>query len=155
MPMRFDDEPRANALFAAFALSILLVVTGYRYGWQSFHHTIPPDKLAIDIETSASTAAALGLVLELAGSERVPAGYVRTVGENANEELREEWSHARERDAPGDDGAVLAAYRGTLAELDTVTGGMAAPSFERTRADSSRQRLRQIEGTLRALAARP
>jgi len=153
--MRFNDEPKADALFAAFALAMFLVVAGYRYGWQSFHHTIPPDKLAIDVENSASTAATLGLVLDLASADRVPEGYVRTTFENANEELREEWAHARERDASGGKGPVLAAYRGTLAELDTLTGGIAAPAFERSRADSSRPRLRAIEGTLRALAARP
>ena len=50
---------------------------------------------------------------------------------------------------------MLAAYRSRLAELDTVTGGMAAPSFSVLRADSSRARLFGIDSTLRVLAETP
>ena len=140
---------RADALFLAFALAVVLVIVAYRYGWQSFRHTIPPDKLAIDVENTASTAAMLGLVLEQFANGHLPAGYVRAVGENAHEDLREEWSHTLERDAAQD--SVLAAYRATLAELDTLTSGMAAPSFSSARADSSRSRLSRLESKLRAL----
>jgi hypothetical protein len=148
-------QKQADALFLSFAAATLLVISAYRYGWQSFHHTIPPDKLSIDIENAASTAASLGLVLDQYSAGHVPANYVKVVGEDQNEELREEWSHTLERDAPGAANAVLAAYRARLAELDTVTGGMAAPSFSVPRADSSRARLFGIDSTLRVLAETP
>lgn len=143
---------RVDAVFAGFALAMILVICGYRYGWQSLHHTIPPDKLSIDIENAASTAATLDLDLEQYRADHLPATYVRIVGEDVNEELREEWSHTLERDAAG---SSLAAYRTQLAQLDTVTSGMAAPSFTPARADSSRPRLAAIESTLRALSGKP
>jgi hypothetical protein len=143
---------RAEALFAGLALAIVVVICGYRYVWQSFRHTIPPDKLAIDIENAASKAATLDLVLEQYRADHLPGNYVRIVGEDSNEELREEWSHAMERDARD---TTLAAYRTQLAELDTVTSGMAAPALTPARADSSRPRLALIESKLRALSGKP
>jgi hypothetical protein len=147
-------QKRADALFSAFALSLLLVVAGYRYGWQSFHHEIPRDKLRIDVANAASSAATTGLVLDQFRQGRLPAGYVRTVGENLEEELGEEWSHTLERSAQGDAGTVLEGYRLALASFDSLAGAMAAPDFRLDGADSVRAPAAAMDSTLRALERR-
>jgi hypothetical protein len=145
---------RADVLFAGFALSILVVVTGYRYGWQAFHHEIPRDKLKIDVENAASTAAMLGLVTEQHRANRLPANYVHTVGDDTAEELDEEWSHTLERSAPGEADSVLHGYRTTLASLDSASRAMAKPTFDPAAAGSLRPGIAAIDSTLRALERR-
>jgi hypothetical protein len=154
MTTRPEHPKRADALFSAFALAMLLWIGGYRYGWQSFHHDIPRDKLRIDVADAASSAATLGLVLDQFGQDRLPAGYVRTLGANLEDELAEEWSHTLERGADGEAGPVLDGYRVALASFDSLAGAVAAPDFRREAVDSVRARAAAMDSTLRALERR-
>jgi hypothetical protein len=143
---------RADILFGAFALAMILVISGYREVWQGLHHVIPPDKLELDIESSASVAAQLELTVALAEQGKLTRNYFRSMSEHLNEDLAEQIAdYAHLSPAPG---AVseFADYKSRLLDLEAVSHALASPEFDFSQADASRQQLAQLHATLNALA---